>query len=59
METGDGTHDVTVQDVHERIRHFGHRLLINDIDDNQFEIRDIRLLDRRSASLVERVLLRS
>lgn len=59
VETGDGARDVTVQDVHERIRHFGQRLLITDIDDNRFEIPDIRDLDGRSARFVERVLLRS
>lgn len=59
VETASGSRDLTVPDVHERIRQFGQRLLVADVDDNRFEIPDMRVLDGRSAALIERVLLRS
>jgi hypothetical protein len=57
--SGGGSRDVIVRDVHERMRQFGQRLLISDADDNRFQVPDVRVLDGRSAKLLERVLLRS
>ena len=57
--SGAASRDVIVQGAHERVRQFGHRLLMSDVDDNRFQIPDVRRLDARSAKLLERVLLRS
>lgn len=56
VETDRGRRAFIVKDGAENIRSFGPRLLLVDVDGNRFEIRDINMLDRRSALLLRSVL---
>jgi hypothetical protein len=56
VETSRGARDLAVRDFHERVLQFGHRLTIRDVDNVLYEIADLRRLDGRSASFIQRVL---
>ena len=57
VETSRGRRDFAVKDVQSNITWLGPtRLLVTDVDGNQFEIPDLRALDKRSQTLLETAL---
>ncbi len=57
VETNRGRREFVVQNAAESAQWLGeHRLMLVDVDDNRFEIPDLRGLDKKSLSLAEMVL---
>jgi hypothetical protein len=57
VKTNRGPREFVIQNAAENAQWLGeHRLLLNDVDGNRFEVPRIDHLDRRSVSLIEQVL---
>ena len=56
VETNEGSRRFQVRGGRESIRVVGCRVVVTDVDDNRFEIGDLRALDRKSQALLDQYL---